>query len=129
MSIAVMPERFIPDQSVLSLGAVRKSVTFTAVPIALPQGHGVILINSAKLTVPKNAGLPEEALKPDVRRNYPYILSIMSIGVLVLILGGAIATVVSRNWISELGVPLGFSLWALEAWLIKRWDRRRAYIG
>lgn len=56
---------------------------------------------------------------------YPRGYGIAAIMVFVLLVAGVVGTIIAPGRLSGLGVPLGFALWAVLAWLLQRRDRLR----
>jgi|ERR1700722_1928424 len=68
-----------------------------------------------------------EALRAtlDERTTYPWFFVWLGWIVFLLIGGGVVAPIVAHLPIAALGVPLGFTLWTLLAYLIRKVDQRR----
>lgn len=59
------------------------------------------------------------------RRQYPPGYGVAAIVIFVLLATGVVGTIIAPGRVSGLGVPLGFGLWAVLAWLLEQRDRRR----
>ena len=80
----------------------------------------------------RRPGLPGAPTRPAVdqpspltKKPYPRIFVVLSCLVFGLLAAGVIGVVVAPNKITELGVPLGFTLWAVLAKAIDRYDQRQ----
>ena len=71
------------------------------------------------------SGDPATAPSKKENAGYPVIFTICAYMVFALIAGGIIGTIVRPSKITELGVPLGLTLWAILASAIGRFDRRQ----
>jgi hypothetical protein len=56
-------------------------------------------------------------------RRYPRLYHYLGYLVFIIIIGGIIGTIVEPSAVTELGLPVGFTLWAILAYLLRRSDR------
>lgn len=59
------------------------------------------------------------------RSGYPKVYVWLGYLVFALLFGGVIATAITRSPLTEIAVPVGFTLWAVLAYFIRRRDGRR----
>jgi hypothetical protein len=59
------------------------------------------------------------------RGNYPAIYRLTALGVFLLLAAGVIGMVVAPSQVTALGVPLGFTLWAVLVPFVEQRDRLR----
>jgi hypothetical protein len=75
-------------------------------------------------------GIDRAHARPDYRSRtqYPPIYRLTAVVVFVLLAAGVIGMVLAPGSVTGLGVPFGFTLWAVLAWFVERRDQLRADI-
>jgi hypothetical protein len=73
-------------------------------------------------------GIDRAKTGPDYRSHthYPPIYRLTAVGVFVLLAAGAVGMVLAPSSVTGLGVPLGFTLWAILARYVEQHDQLRA---
>jgi hypothetical protein len=100
---------YLPERQGISLRVV----------VTRPVSENVAIDQVAVTSVARD--LPEAAPR---RFGYPKIYGWLGCLVFVLIGAGIVSTATRPSEITQLGVPIGFTLWAVLAYLIGKSDRR-----